>query len=211
MDIPNEKERMEALNENEGWEKGGDTDFDDFFPDYEKDVGRTIVGLFIQQRTVHRVKDGKPFGIYIIKTNEIIPDGERKGQNLRLAIRDYHIIRKELDKAKFGDGIKVTYEGRKDKEKGSGFYHSFIVQRKIFEPDQKLAEQPKTLVENDDPESINMIDHYKELYKDKNYGNEPTAKNILAEMNHDSDLTEEDKVRIKKQLAEMVKRNDIKE
>lgn len=56
-----------------------------------------------------------------------------------------------------------------------------------------------------------MIEHYKELYKDKNFGNEPTAKNIIMEMEHDTDLTFEDTIRVKKQLAEMVKRDDIKE
>lgn len=206
--VPNEKERMKMLEDGEGWISGESRiEFDEFFPDFNEDVGRTILGLFVGRVHLKRKKDGKLFDAFVIKTNEKNEDGS----NLTVAIKDYYIVEKELGKAKVGDGVKITYEGKKDKEKEEGFYHSFIVQRKLFEPDEKIAEQPKTLVDNDDPEAVNMIEHYRELFKSKNYNEEPKASNIIIEMQHDKDLTSEEQSRIKKQLAEMIKRGDIKE
>ncbi|MDH7506226.1 MAG: hypothetical protein QHH15_00360 [Candidatus Thermoplasmatota archaeon] len=206
--IPDEKERMKMLKDEEGWKAGDERiEFDEFFPDFNKDIGKTILGLYVGLVHLKRKKDGKLFDAYIIKTNEKNKDGSYR----TVAIKDYYIVAKELNKAKVGDGVKITYEGRKDKEKEEGFYHSFIVMRKLFEPDEKIAEQPKTLVDNDDPEAMTMIEHYKELFKSKNHNKEPTATNIIMEMAHDKDLTSEEQTRIKKQLAEMIKRGDIKE
>lgn len=200
--IPNEKERFKQLHNDEGWEQSTDMiEITDFFPDFKKDIGKTLLGLFLTVVHLKRKKDGKPFDAYLIKTEK----------NAVIAIKAYFIVKRELDKAKLGDGVSIKYEGKKDKEAEEGFYHSFKVMLKKFEPDKKLANQQNTLVENDDPEAVTMIEHYKELYKDKNYGEEPTAKNIITEMKHDKELSNEDQIRIKKQLAEIVKRNDMKE
>lgn len=203
--IPNEEERFKQLHEDDGWEASSDMiEITDFFPDFKKDIGKTILGLFLTVVHLKRKKDGKPFDAYLIKT-------EKKAV---IAIKAYVIVKKELDKAKLGDGVSITYEGKKDKETEEGFYHSFKVMLKKFEPDKTVNEEfneENTLVENDDLEAMNMIEHYKELYRDKNYGDEPTANNVISEMNHDKELSNEDKVRIKKQLVEMIKRKDIKE
>lgn len=199
--IPDEKERFKQIKNDEGWEQSSEMiEITDFWPNFEKDKGKTLLGLFLSVVHLKRKKDGKPFDAYLIKT-------ERKAV---IAVKDYFIIKRELDKAKLGDGVKITYEGKVDKEKEEGFYHSFKVMLKKFEPDNESMIQGNTLVENDDPEAMNMIEHYKELYKHKNYDTEPNARNIITEMNNDEELSQEDKLRIKKQLAEMVKRKDIK-
>lgn len=198
--IQNLKERMEQLGEEEGWESKGDRiDIDEFYPDFEKDLDKSVVGLFIDNITLPRKKDGKPLHFAIILTPE----------NKYIAIRHYDLVKNGIKNVKKGDGLRVTYLGQQDKKKEDGWYHNFKVEVKKFEADP-LPEEPQTptLADNDDPEAQNTIENYITIIKENDpYIPEKDLDQAIVRMAEtDPDLSDVERSRVKAQVAVNIKK-----
>lgn len=196
-------ERMKKLKEEEGWEHTGDRiEIDDFFPDFEEDINKTIMGLFLDNLTLPRKTDGKLITFAII----ITPEGNN------IAIRHYGVIENAIKNIKKGDGLRVTYLGKQDKKSGEGYYHNFKVGIKKFEPDtptENVGEtQAPTLADNDDPEAETMIEHYSALIKQEkgNLVDDELDNMIIKYAESDPDLSELEVSRVKAQLALNIKK-----
>jgi hypothetical protein len=190
--------RFKQLKIDEGWDYPGDSwDFDEMFPDYDKDEGRTVEGIFLELVHRKRKKDNKPIDFYVIITEaeEII------------AIRDFALIVTGLDNVKKGDGVRVTYKGLEKKKTGDGSYRNFQVGVKKFEPDPEPTPQTETntLADNDDPEAVATIGLFNDIinsnFKTKGLTGDARSKEIIRLAEQDDDMDEQSVARVIKQLA----------
>lgn len=192
-------ERFKRLKDEEGWELPEDQlEFDEMFPDYDKDEGRTIEGIFLEVANRNRKSDGKPIKFFIIITED------RK----IIAVRDFALIVKALEKVKQGDGVRITYVGLEKKKTGDGNYRNFKVGIKKFEPDPEPEPEPKeapTLADNDDQEAVATIGLFNDIInsnpKTKDLTGDERSKEVIRLANEDPDLDEKAIARIIKQLA----------
>ena len=132
-------------------------------------------------------------------------------------------LRKKMAKIPEGNNVKIVYLGEQpSSDSMKKPFKRFDVFAWISKDDQLYkdlypdGEAPKgndgpTLAGNDDPEALNMIEHYEQVIRDsKGKNHQPTAWEIinLAEA---EDLETDDMARIKVQLAELIKQDKIKE
>jgi len=196
--IDNIEERFKQLKTDEGWDFPGESiEFDEMFPDYDKDEGRTVEGIFLELVHRKRKKDNKPIDFFVILTE----DGKV------IAIRDFALIVNSLEKVKKGDGVRVTYEGLEKKKTGDGSYRNFKVGIKKFEPDPEPTPQKEspTLADNDDPEAVATIGLFNDIInsnpKTKGLQGDERSKEIIRLAENDEDMDEKSVARVIKQLA----------
>jgi|LSQX01.2.fsa_nt_gb hypothetical protein len=142
------------------------------------------------------------------------PDGDE------ISVFSTKILDPAMQKIPIGSVVKITFTG----EKATGQYNALklfdvemapegteIEPMIIIPPQSNTGGNGPGLANSDDPEAVNMIEHYIELIKDtKGKNHNPTAWEVinLAEA---EELTPDDTARLKLQLADMVQHNKIRE
>jgi hypothetical protein len=188
-----------------------------------KTVGERLVGKYCKNEPSEF--RGKKNRIYTIKTE----DHPIRDQDGLVVFYGTTVLNDLLGKIKPGYDVDIVYLGEKSnldpkKKPMKLFDVEFWVDptdpilEKIYPdgvPDaiQKKVngDGPATLAVKDDPEALNMIEHYESVIRDnKGKNHTPTAWEIIncAEL---EDLPGEDMTRVKVQLADLVKQGKIKE
>lgn len=130
-------------------------------------------------------------------------------------------LKRKMAKVPEGYNVKIVYQGEKPStdpiKKPFKLFDVYAwmspedpVYKKLY-PDGGPHEGGPTLAGSEDPDAMNMIEHYIMVVKDaKGKGHQPTALEVLGCAEAES-LPAEDVTRIKVQLAELVKQDKIKE
>lgn len=205
MNVSDRLKEIDAMgvSEFDNLKEGGDR-IDEFWNPKDETIGSEFKGMYMGKRTFQG-SDGM-FDTLVLKDIS----GKVWG------LPDAKILHDAVEHLQVGDALYVKYLGKEKPVKGSRKYHNFEVKGHKFDVPVddvqiKKADHGREMSEVDDPEALSTIESYSDIFKSENYGSMPTAKDIIKLCDSDQDMTDHDKIRIKKQLAELVKRGDIKE
>lgn len=215
---------LDELENMDGWEIHSHSISDFWSP---KDVGDEVKGIFLEKRKFQgkykNQNDGSFCSFLLLTKNGIV------------GVREHTTLEEELDDLVKGEMLWITYMGEAESPSTGNTYKKYFIRRKNLNltgdftsaadikktensqareepPDQGREDQQKdvqSLNKNDDPESLAMIEHYKELLKDQH---KPiNDKSVVKMAESDPDLTPEDRTRIKVQVVELVKNKQLKQ
>jgi len=176
--------------------------------------GEEVVGKYIKKESAPY--KGRPNCKYTILPEKAATDEDN------VSVYGTVGLRRKMEKVPEGYNVKIVYLGEKPSsdpvKKPFKLFDVFAwmskedpVYKKLYPEGETPPEGSPTLAGNDDPEALNMIEHYEQVIKEKKGKNyEPTAWEIinLAEA---EELDADDMARIKVQLAELIKQEKIKQ
>lgn len=209
---------LDELENMDGWEIHSHN-ISDFWKPLE--VGDEVKGIFLEKREFQGKRG--PFCSFLLLTKNGI-----------VGVREHTTMEEELDDLVKGEMLWITYMGEAESPTTGNTYKKYFIRRKNLNlkgdftsaADIKKTEKPQareeareqgvdqkkdvqSLNKNDDPESLAMIEHYKELLKDQH---KPINDRSVVKMaESDPDLTPEDRTRIKVQVVELVKNKQLKQ
>lgn len=206
MNVSDRLKEIDAMgiSEFDNLKEGGDR-IDEFWNPNEETIGSEFKGMYMGKR-MFQGADG-PFDTIVLKD----VSGKVWG------LPDAKILHDSIEHLQVGDALYVKYLGKEKPVKGTRKYHNFEVKGHKFDvpvgdiQTKNLEIKGREMSEFDDPEALSTIENYSDIFKSENYGSMPTANDIVKICDSDPDMKDNDKARIKKQLAELVKRGDIKE
>ena len=197
--VEENKKVEERFRVEEGWEEIPDED--DFwcpcdkgdwiagiYTKKEEDVGRNHANVYTLSNTEgeHRIfgtvglnkkMDGIPIGEYEVG---IIYQGEKPSQPPKKPFKLFQVHKRKLDAT---DGATPPAPSGELKSPGKA-----------------------ELADADDSDAQNTIENYEDIYKSNNFGEKPTAQDIINLAETDPDLDQVDLSRVKAQLARNIKK-----